>query len=103
MSSLESAIAMLLEDTFGLTERAVGLLVSFTFLFTVPLKLACDRVEGVVQHATTLRLFMFVCVLGCVLLREDVGHFLAGGSNQGRIAVLVIATMLLFPAIWLTG
>lgn len=102
MSSLESAIAMLLEEKFGLTESAVGLLISFTFLFTVPLKSACDR-AGAGSNATSLRVFMFVCVLGCVLLRDDVGQFLGGGSNRGRITILILATMLLFPAIWLTG
>jgi hypothetical protein len=103
MASLESATAMLLEDTFGLEESAVGLLISVTFLFTLPLKLAFDNAKGVGQQAGTVRLLMLICVIGCILLREDVGRFLSGGSNRGRVAVVIFADTLLFPAIFLTG
>ena len=63
---------MLLEDKFGLSERAVGLLISVTFIFTVPLKMAFDAAGGIGKQAGSIRLLMFICVIGCVFLRNDV-------------------------------
>jgi MFS family permease len=103
MASIESATAMLLDDTFGLSERAVGLLISVTFIFTVPLKMFFDSVGGIGRHANSIRLLMLICVLGCLLLRVDLGKLLSGGSTNGRVAVIIVADALLFPAIFLTG
>jgi hypothetical protein len=107
MASLEAATSMLLEEKFGLKESAIGLLISLTFLFTVPVKLLFDTSQRTTQrkdrHAITLRGLMLISILGCILLREDVGVFFAGESNPGKIAVIIFADMLLFPAIFLSG
>jgi hypothetical protein len=102
IASLEAATAMILEENFGLSERNVGLLLGITFLLTVPLKLAFDRLQAG-KKATQLRLLMALCVLGCLLLREDVGRLLSPESMHGRVAVVILADMLLFPAMFLTG
>jgi hypothetical protein len=103
IASLEAATAMILEENFGLPERSVGLLLGTTFLLTVPLKLAFDRGEGAGTKVTQLRWLMASCLLGCLLLRKDVGRLLFPDSVPGRVAVVLIADMLLFPSMFLIG
>jgi MFS family permease len=103
VASLEAATAMILEEMFGLSEMTVGLLIGFTFLLTVPLKLAFDNVSHAARKATQIRILMFFCVLGSLLLREDVGRFFAPESKYGQVGVILFADMLLFPSLFLTG
>jgi hypothetical protein len=99
--SLEAATAMLLEESFGMGETGVGLLVGVTLLLTVPLKLAFDSVSTSISKTTQLRTLMFLCVVGSILLREDVGRFLSPGD--ARVLVIIVADICLFPALFLTG
>jgi hypothetical protein len=103
IASLEAATAMILEDKFAFGERSVGFLLGISFFTTVPMKLAFDRVKEASTRAIHVRLLMLLAVLGAVLLREDVGQVLACGSTKGRVVVIVLAGMLLFPAMFLTG
>ena len=65
----------------GLSERTIAALLGAVFLLTVPLKFCLDGVREKFSRTAHVRLLMLLCVLGCILLREDVGHFLASGSN----------------------
>ena len=100
IASLEAATAMILEDKFAFGERSVGFLLGISFFTTVPMKLAFDRVKEASTRAIHVRLLMLFAVLGAVLLREDVGQVLACGSTKGRVVVIVLAGMLLFPAMF---
>lgn len=102
-SSLEAATAMLLEEEYGLGERSVGLLIGASFMLALPTQLSFDRVSQLISKATYVRVLMGVCVLGSFMLREDVGQFLSGGATSGKVAVIICADMLLFPAMYLTG
>ena len=103
IASLEAATAQLLEDKYLLDEITVGLLISITFLLTIPLKLLFDRLRDASTRAISIRVLMAICVIGAVLLREDVGHLLAGESRDGKVAVIISADLLFFPALFLTG
>ena len=59
ISSIESATAMLLEEQFGVDERAVGRLLSLTFLLTVPLKIGLDRLTDRFSREALVRLLLF--------------------------------------------
>jgi hypothetical protein len=101
ISSLESATAMLLEQNYGMNESAIALLIGLTFMLTLPLKIVFDHVMRMSTRPISVRLIMILCILGCILLREDLGKVLAGGSTQGRVAVILVADILAFPSMFL--
>merc|ERR1719262_1804681 len=55
IASLEAGTAQLLEDKYGCTLTLVGILISITFLLTIPLKFVFDRLKNTSTRATCVR------------------------------------------------
>ena len=114
VSSLEAATAMLYHEKYGLSDRVVGLLLSASFFPAVPLRFVFDGLSTSFSPAAALRTFMGFAILGSFLIREDVGLYLADRldgeqstsstvSRDRRVAVLVAADSVLFPALYIAG
>ena len=86
---------MLLETAYGWKRHSIGLLVSATFLASIPLRSIYARIRSSFSTLGWIRIFSGIAIGGTMLIFSKVTYLLPGGL------LLVLADSVMFPALYL--
>jgi len=100
ISGLEVATASILENGYGWSTVHVGWIVGSSYLLCIPQRLLHERCKHFLSINYWIRFGVATSIVGSVLFFESVAALLASGS-PGRVGVLILADVLLFPSMQL--
>ncbi|CAK9118513.1 unnamed protein product [Durusdinium trenchii] len=95
VAGAEVGTSMLLETAYGWKRHSIGLLVSATFLASIPLRSIYARIRSSFSTLGWIRIFSGIAIGGTMLIFSKVTYLLPGGL------LLVLADSVMFPALYL--